>query len=122
MKNTIILRKIIRCPLHFMLIEWSGHWKSLLGTKRCPRIFCGILLIIHIFGNIFKIFAVILLILSIVVLVVQIFKERIKEMALLRLHGEPYIKIWLGLFFGINFHYKKDALIILFYFFEIIKF
>ena len=36
-------------------------------------------------------------------MVVQIFKERIKEMALLRLHGENHIKIWLSLLFEIIF-------------------
>jgi len=41
--------------------------------------------------------------LSIIVLIVQIFKERTKEMAMLRLHGTPYLKIWLTVFFEMLF-------------------
>lgn len=58
---------------------------------------------IKLFSEIFRIFAIILLVLSLIILVVQIFKERIKEMALLRLHGENHIKIWLSLLFEIIF-------------------
>lgn len=66
---------------------------------------------IKLFSQIFKIFAVVLLILSLIVLAIQIFKERIKEMALLRLHGENHIKIWLGLLFEMLFVVSLSALV-----------
>lgn len=53
-------------------------------------------LTINVFSNIFKGFSIVLLVLTVVALIIQIFKERIKEMAVLRIHGEGYIKIWLS--------------------------
>jgi hypothetical protein len=48
----------------------------------------------EVFSRAFKGFSIALLILTIVILIVQIFKERLNEMAVLRIHGEGYIKIW----------------------------
>lgn len=48
------------------------------------------------FSNVFKGFSIVFLMLTIVVLIVQIFKERLKEMAMRRIHGESYVKIWLS--------------------------
>lgn len=50
----------------------------------------------EVFSRAFKGFSIALLILTIVILIVQIFKERLNEMAVLRIHGESYIKIWLS--------------------------
>lgn len=50
----------------------------------------------EVFSRIFKGFSVVLLGLTIIILLVQIFKEREKEMAILRIHGEGYLKIWLS--------------------------
>lgn len=50
----------------------------------------------EVFSRVFKGFSVVLLGLTIVILIVQIFKERLKEMAVLRIHGEGYVKIWLS--------------------------
>ncbi len=50
----------------------------------------------EVFSRIFKGFSFVLLSLTIIILLVQIFKERLKEMAVLRIHGESYIKIWLS--------------------------
>ena len=55
------------------------------------------------FSGIFEWFSLALMLLSIVVLIVQIFKERTKEMAMLRLHGMPYMKIWLTVLFEMMF-------------------
>jgi ABC-type antimicrobial peptide transport system permease subunit len=66
---------------------------------------------IKLFSGIFKIFAVVLLILFLIVLATQIFKERTKEMALLRLHGEDHMKIWLSLLFEMLFVVSLSSLI-----------
>ena len=50
----------------------------------------------EVFSRIFRGFSIVLLALTIVILLVQIFKERLKEMAVLRIHGEGYLKIWLS--------------------------
>ncbi len=55
------------------------------------------------FSGIFKGFSVVLILLTIVVLIVQIFKERTKEMAMMRLHGVAYFKIWLTVLFEMMF-------------------
>ena len=51
---------------------------------------------IEVFARVFKGFSIVLLILTIAVLLVQIFKERQQEMAVLRIHGESYVKIWVS--------------------------
>ena len=53
--------------------------------------------------DLFKGFSVVLILLAIVVLIVQIFKERTKEMAMMRLHGVAYFKIWLTVLFEMMF-------------------
>lgn len=55
------------------------------------------------FSGIFEWFSLALILLSIIVLIVQIFKERTREMAMLRLHGTPYLKIWLTVLFEMLF-------------------
>ena len=55
------------------------------------------------FSGIFEWFSLLLMLLSVIVLIVQIFKERTKEMAMLRLHGMPYLKIWLTVLFEMLF-------------------
>ena len=55
------------------------------------------------YSGIFEWFSLILMHLSVIVLIVQIFKERTKEMAMLRLHGMPYLKIWLTVLFEMLF-------------------
>lgn len=52
---------------------------------------------ISVFSNIFKGFSIVLLLLTIIILLTQIFKERAKELAMLRIHGESYVKIWLSI-------------------------
>ena len=47
-----------------------------------------------VYSEIFKSFAIVLMILSIIILLMQIFREREKEMSMLRIHGESYLKIW----------------------------
>lgn len=49
------------------------------------------------FSGIFKGFSIILLMLTIIIALAQIFKERRQEMAMLRILGESYIKIWLSI-------------------------
>ena len=51
---------------------------------------------VGVFSEIFKGFSVALLILTITILLVQIFKERLKEMSMRRVHGEGYVKIWVS--------------------------
>ena len=51
---------------------------------------------VGVFSEIFKGFSVALLILTIIILLVQIFKERLKEMSMRRVHGEGYVKIWVS--------------------------
>lgn len=51
-----------------------------------------------IFAQVFQLFSIIILILTVVILIMQIFKEKSKEMAMLRIHGESYVKIWISLF------------------------
>ena len=51
---------------------------------------------VGIFSKIFKGFSIALLMLTIIVLIIQIFKERLKEMSMRRVHGEDYVKIWLS--------------------------
>ena len=51
---------------------------------------------IGVFSNAFKGFSIALMMLTIAILLVQIFKERSKEMAMRRIHGEGYMKIWLS--------------------------
>ena len=55
------------------------------------------------FSGIFEWFSLVLVLLAIIVLIVQIFKERTKEMAMLRLHGTEYLKIWLTVLFEMMF-------------------
>lgn len=55
------------------------------------------------FSNVFKGFSIVILLLVVIILLVQIFKERSKEMALLRIHGENYFKIWLSILFEMSF-------------------
>lgn len=55
------------------------------------------------FSGIFQTFSVVLILLAITVLIVQIFKERTKEMAMMRLHGVAYLKIWLTVLFEMLF-------------------
>lgn len=49
------------------------------------------------FSNIFKLFSIILMLLTILILITQIFKERSKEMAMLKVHGTTDAKIWVSL-------------------------
>ena len=58
---------------------------------------------LEMFSNVFKGFSVVLIGLVMVILLVQIFKEREREMALLRVHGEEYLKIWLSVLFEMTF-------------------
>lgn len=51
---------------------------------------------INIFLSIFKYFSVILMVLIIIILARQIFKERKKEMAVMRIYGKSYFEIWLS--------------------------
>lgn len=53
------------------------------------------------YSAIFKVFSIILMFLTIAILVTQIIKEKHKEMAILRVHGEKHIKIWLSAFLEI---------------------
>lgn len=55
------------------------------------------------FSKVFKLFAILLFILVVLILIFQIFKERYKEMAMLRIHGEAYLKIWLSVYFEMLF-------------------
>jgi len=72
-----------------MLIGF-GIEKLLVGSDKKELYAVGI------FSEIFKGFSVALLILTIVILIVQIFKERLKEMSMRRVHGEGYVKIWVS--------------------------
>lgn len=55
------------------------------------------------FSGIFKWFSGVLLVLTLVILTSQIFKERCREFALLRIHGESHIKIWLSVVMEVFF-------------------
>lgn len=55
------------------------------------------------FSKVFKLFSILLFILVVLILIFQIFKERYKEMAMLRIHGESYVKIWLSVYFEMLF-------------------
>ena len=72
-----------------MLIGF-GIEKLLVGSDKKELYAVGV------FSEIFKGFSVALLILTIVILIVQIFKERLKEMSMRRVHGESYVKIWIS--------------------------
>lgn len=72
-----------------MLIGF-GVEKLLVGSDKKELYAVGV------FSEIFKGFSVALLILTIVILIVQIFKERLKEMSMRRVHGEGYVKIWVS--------------------------
>lgn len=50
------------------------------------------------FSSIFKGFSIVLLFFTIAIFTAQIVKEKSKEMTILRVHGESYIKIWLSSF------------------------
>ena len=52
--------------------------------------------VLQIFSKIFTAFALVLIVLSIIIFLIQIFKERTKEMAVLRLNGIGYMKIWVS--------------------------
>lgn len=52
---------------------------------------------IEVFSRIFQIFSMVILLLTIIILITQIFREKSKEMAMLRIHGESCVKIWLSL-------------------------
>ena len=49
---------------------------------------------VGVFSEIFKGFSIAFMLLTIIILIVQIFKERLKEMSMRRVHGESYLKIW----------------------------
>ena len=49
------------------------------------------------FLNIFQVFSVVILVLTIFILSMQIFKERVREMAMLRINGESYLNVWLSM-------------------------
>lgn len=49
------------------------------------------------YSSIFKGFSIVLLLLTIIIFMVQIFKERYREMAMLRIFGEDYVKIWFSI-------------------------
>lgn len=48
------------------------------------------------YSSIFKGFSIVLIALTITILVTQIIKEKHKEMAILRVHGEKQVKIWMS--------------------------
>lgn len=54
-------------------------------------------LTIGVFSNIFKIFSLILMLLTILILIIQIFKERTREIAMLKVNGISNGKIWLSI-------------------------
>lgn len=49
------------------------------------------------FSTLFKGFAVVILMLTTIVVVMQILKEKSREIAMQRIHGESYVKVWLNL-------------------------
>ncbi len=49
------------------------------------------------FFNIFQAFSIVMLMLTILILGVQIFKERAREVAMLRINGDSFVKIWFSL-------------------------
>lgn len=79
-----------------MLIGF-GIEKLLVGSDKKELYAVGV------FSEIFKGFSVALLILTIVILIVQIFKERLKEMSMRRVHGESYVKIWVSVLLEMTF-------------------
>lgn len=79
-----------------MLIGF-GIEKLLVGSDKKELYAVGV------FSEIFKGFSVALLILTIVILIVQIFKERLKEMSMRRVHGESYVKIWISVLLEMTF-------------------
>lgn len=102
---------IINAPFRNMKINLIRTCMSLLGVAGCSLLMIigfGIenqlltnsetnnLYIIQAFSNVFKGFSITLMILTITILIVQIFKERLKEMAVRRIHGESYVNIWLS--------------------------
>ena len=79
-----------------MLIGF-GVEKLLVGSDKKELYSVGI------FSEIFKGFSVALLILTIVILIIQIFKERLKEMSMRRVYGESYVKIWVSVLLEMTF-------------------
>ena len=55
------------------------------------------------FAQIFKTFSFILVFVSLIIIIIQIFKERIRELALLRLNGNGRFKMWITIFYEMIF-------------------
>jgi len=87
---------IVGCSLLFMI----GYSINVFYNENAHTIKISSM---RMFSGIFEWFSLVLMLLSIIVLIVQIFKERTKEMAMLRLHGMPYMKIWLTILFEMMF-------------------
>ena len=109
---------IISGPRRNMKINISRTWMSIFGIAGCSLLSIigfGVnsslsnknqdvkYYSLSVFSSIFKGFAICLMILTIIILITQIFKEREKEMAMLRIHGESYVSIWISVLFEMVF-------------------
>lgn len=88
-RTVMSLFAICGCSLLILLGYGVGRLEFL-GQTQEKRSF-------QMFSGIFKGFAMIILFLAIIITLLQILKEKSREIAMQRIHGESYVKVWLKL-------------------------